>query len=110
MPLLLSLGEEGEALDKAVSSGDTDMVYLVLFHMYRQPGRQLPDFLAIIRSRPVALALFTAYCRKTEPELMKACSSPPVTLTVSCVAVLGIDGVGCHRRLPRTRFSPYHRP
>eukprot|EP00873_Tetraselmis_striata_P045222 jgi/Tetstr1/465486/TSEL_010170.t1 len=71
VPLLLSLGEEGEALDKAVSSGDTDMVYLVLFHMYRQPGRQLPDFLAIIRSRPVALALFTAYCRKTEPELMK---------------------------------------
>lgn len=71
VPLLLSLREEGQALDKAIASGDADMVYVVLFHMYRQPGRQLQDFLAAIRSRPVAMALFTTYCRRTEPELMK---------------------------------------
>mmetsp|Transcript_12464 Transcript_12464/g.35002 ORF Transcript_12464/g.35002 Transcript_12464/m.35002 type:complete len:872 (-) Transcript_12464:151-2766(-) len=71
VPLLLSLGEEQQALDKAIASGDTDMVYLVLFHMYRRPGRQLQEFLAMIRARPVAMSLFTAYCRRTEPELMK---------------------------------------
>uniref|UniRef100_A0A061RIB2 Protein VACUOLELESS1 n=1 Tax=Tetraselmis sp. GSL018 TaxID=582737 RepID=A0A061RIB2_9CHLO len=71
VPLLLSLGEEEQALDKAIASGDTDMAYLVLFHMYREPSRQLQDFLSVIRTRPAAMSLFTAYCRRTEPELMK---------------------------------------
>eukprot|EP00798_Chlamydomonas_sp_ICE-L_P031744 gene31744-6945_t len=47
-------GQEAEdtltrALRKAIESGDTDLVYLVLFHIYKH--RALPDFLAIISSR-----------------------------------------------------------
>lgn len=36
IPLLLSIGEEDNALTKATESGDTDLVYLVLFHIWRK--------------------------------------------------------------------------
>lgn len=34
IPLLLSIGEEDTALTKATESGDADLVYLVLFHIW----------------------------------------------------------------------------
>lgn len=36
VPLLLSIGEEDTALAKATESGDTDLVYLVLFHIWQK--------------------------------------------------------------------------
>lgn len=36
MPLLLGIGEEDTALTKATESGDTDLVYLVLFHIWQK--------------------------------------------------------------------------
>lgn len=36
VPLLLSIGEEDTALTKATESGDTDLVYLVLFHIWQK--------------------------------------------------------------------------
>lgn len=36
VPLLLSIGEEDIALMKATESGDTDLVYLVLFHIWQK--------------------------------------------------------------------------
>lgn len=36
IPLLLSIGEEDSALVKATESGDTDLVYLVLFHIWNK--------------------------------------------------------------------------
>lgn len=36
VPLLLSIGEEDTALIKATESGDTDLVYLVLFHIWQK--------------------------------------------------------------------------
>jgi hypothetical protein len=36
VPLLLSIGEEDTALMKAIESGDTDLVYLVLFHIWQK--------------------------------------------------------------------------
>lgn len=36
VPLLLSIGEEDTALVKATESGDTDLVYLVLFHIWQK--------------------------------------------------------------------------
>ncbi|XWS47463.1 hypothetical protein CRYUN_Cryun14cG0154200 [Craigia yunnanensis] len=38
VPLLLSIGEEDTALMKATESDDTDLVYLVLFHIWQKPG------------------------------------------------------------------------
>lgn len=39
IPLLLSIGEEDTALVKATESGDTDLVYLVLFHIWHKVCR-----------------------------------------------------------------------
>lgn len=36
VPLLLSIGEEDTALIKATESGDTDLVYLVIFHIWQK--------------------------------------------------------------------------
>lgn len=36
VPLLLSIGEEDTALTKATESGDTDLVYLVLLHIWQK--------------------------------------------------------------------------
>lgn len=36
VPLLLSIGEEDIALIKATECGDTDLVYLVLFHIWQK--------------------------------------------------------------------------
>lgn len=36
VPLLLGIGEEDTALSKATESGDTDLVYLVLFHIWQK--------------------------------------------------------------------------
>lgn len=36
VPLLLSIEEEDSALVKAIESGDTDLVYLVLFHIWEK--------------------------------------------------------------------------
>lgn len=36
VPLLLSIGEEDTALMKATECGDTDLVYLVLFHILQK--------------------------------------------------------------------------
>ena len=59
-------GDEGEgseeggalarALRKAIESGDTDLVFLVLFHIYR--ARPLQDFWALVSSRTLARNLF----------------------------------------------------
>lgn len=60
VPLLLRLGEDGRALQRAVDSGDTDLVYLVLFNLYRRLA--LKDFVTAISGRPKVLHLFLAYC------------------------------------------------
>ena len=60
VPLLLRLGEDSRALQRAVDSGDTDLVYLVLFSLYRRLA--LKDFIAAISSRPKVQKLFLEYC------------------------------------------------
>jgi hypothetical protein len=63
VPLLLGLGEEEKALAAALDSGDSDLVYLVLFRMQRT--MPLQQFLGVLASRPHARSLFTAYCART---------------------------------------------
>eukprot|EP00232_Nephroselmis_pyriformis_P024958 CAMPEP_0182870464 /NCGR_PEP_ID=MMETSP0034_2-20130328/10539_1 /TAXON_ID=156128 /ORGANISM="Nephroselmis pyriformis, Strain CCMP717" /LENGTH=344 /DNA_ID=CAMNT_0025002961 /DNA_START=9 /DNA_END=1039 /DNA_ORIENTATION=- len=72
VPLLTSIGEGGKALASAVESGDTDLVYLALFHLWQKAqadpgGRQ--DFYRLITARPLSRDLFLRYCRAREPEL-----------------------------------------
>ncbi|KAB1223106.1 Protein VACUOLELESS1 [Morella rubra] len=69
VPLLLSIGEEDTALMKATESGDTDLVYLVLFHISQK--RQPLEFFGTIQARPLARDLFVTYARYYRHEFLK---------------------------------------
>ncbi|KAK4231474.1 putative vacuolar protein sorting-associated protein 16 [Podospora fimiseda] len=61
VPLLLSMEEDELALDKAIESGDTDLVYFVLYQLRRK--LPLATFFRVINSRPTATALVEASAR-----------------------------------------------
>ncbi|XP_021903569.1 protein VACUOLELESS1 isoform X2 [Carica papaya] len=69
VPLLLSIGEEDTALTKATESGDTDLVYLVIFHIWQK--RPPLEFFGMIQARPLARDLFTTYARCYKYEFLK---------------------------------------
>ncbi|GAV88113.1 Vps16_C domain-containing protein/Vps16_N domain-containing protein [Cephalotus follicularis] len=69
VPLLLSIGEEDTALIKATESGDTDLVYLVVFHIWHK--RPALEFFGTIQARPLARDLFVSYARCYEHEFLK---------------------------------------
>ncbi|KAK6912435.1 Vps16, C-terminal [Dillenia turbinata] len=69
VPLLLSIGEEDTALLKATESGDTDLVYLVLFHIWQK--RPPLEFFGMIQARPLARDLFITYARCYQHEFLK---------------------------------------
>ncbi|OAY57326.1 protein VACUOLELESS1 isoform X1 [Manihot esculenta] len=69
IPLLLSIGEEDTALTKATESGDADLVYLVLFHIWLK--RPALEFFGTIQARPIARDLFVTYARSYKHEFLK---------------------------------------
>ncbi|KAK9013191.1 hypothetical protein V6N11_041210 [Hibiscus sabdariffa] len=69
VPLLLSIGEEDAALMKATESGDTDLVYLVLFHIWQK--KQPLEFFGMIQARPLPRDLFISYARCYKHEFLK---------------------------------------
>ncbi|KAJ6998320.1 hypothetical protein NC653_014495 [Populus alba x Populus x berolinensis] len=69
VPLLLSIAEEDTALMKATESGDADLVYLVLFHIWQK--RPALEFFGTIQARPLARDLFIAYARCYKHEFLK---------------------------------------
>ncbi|CAI9262007.1 unnamed protein product [Lactuca saligna] len=56
VPLFLGIGEEDTALTKATESGDTDLVYLVLFHIWQK--RPTLELFGMIQARPITRDLF----------------------------------------------------
>lgn len=69
VPLLLSIGEESIALDKAIESGDTDLVFYVLLHLKKKIP--LSSFFRTINSRPVASAIVESSAIDQDQELLK---------------------------------------
>ncbi|KAI8809803.1 Vps16, N-terminal region-domain-containing protein [Cladochytrium replicatum] len=69
VPLLMSMKEDENALTKAIESGDTDLVYLVMLHM----KRNLPtaDFFRIVSNKPVACSLFETFCKQQDIKSLK---------------------------------------
>ncbi|XP_015764646.1 PREDICTED: vacuolar protein sorting-associated protein 16 homolog [Acropora digitifera] len=61
VPLLMRIGKDDLALEKAVLSGDTDLVYMVVMHL--KDNLTLGEFLMAIRYHPVALKLYIKYCK-----------------------------------------------
>lgn len=69
VPLLLSIGEEDTALTKATESGDTDLVYLALFHIWQKSSPL--EFFGVIQARLLARDLFIRYTRCYKHEFLK---------------------------------------
>ncbi|KAI8973476.1 Vps16, C-terminal region-domain-containing protein [Mycotypha africana] len=69
VPLLMSMQDDETALIKAIESGDTDLVYLVLFHLKRK--LPLGEFFRMINNKPMACNLLEVYCKEQDIELLK---------------------------------------
>ncbi|CCO31224.1 putative vacuolar protein sorting-associated protein 16 homolog [Rhizoctonia solani AG-1 IB] len=73
VPLLLQMKEERLALIKAVNSGDTDLVYLVLLQLKKQSS--LGDFFRLLEEGGEqygpAVRLLEVYAREQDRELLK---------------------------------------
>jgi hypothetical protein len=69
VPLLLSMSEDTLALDKALESGDTDLIYFVLLHLHST--LPLASFFRTISTRPLAFALVEASAAIDDPSLLK---------------------------------------
>ena len=69
VPLLLGMKEDTIALDKAIESGDTDLIFHVLLHLRKK--LPLASFFRTINSRPVATALVESTALHQDRELLK---------------------------------------
>ncbi|KAF2863190.1 vacuolar protein sorting-associated protein 16 [Piedraia hortae CBS 480.64] len=69
VPLLLSVGEPSLALDKAIESGDTDLMFYVLLMVKKRTSQS--NFFRMINSRPTATAIVEASCHDQDQELLK---------------------------------------
>lgn len=69
VPLLLNMKEDTIALDKAIESGDTDLVYHVLLHLRKK--LPLASFFRVINTRPVATALVESSAWDQDRDLLK---------------------------------------
>jgi hypothetical protein len=57
------------ALNKSIESGDTDLVYLSLFHMKRKLSP--PEFFRIVNSKPLACSLLEVYAKQQDLNLLR---------------------------------------
>ncbi|KUJ22069.1 vacuolar protein-like protein sorting vps16 [Mollisia scopiformis] len=69
VPLLLNMEEDEIALDKAIESGDSDLVFFVLLHLKKK--LPLASFFRVINTRPVATALIESSAQEDDSELLK---------------------------------------
>lgn len=69
VPLLLSMEEDEIALDKAIESGDSDLILFVLLQLKRK--LPLTSFFRVINTRPMATALIEESAQKEDTELLK---------------------------------------
>eukprot|EP00911_Craspedida_sp_UC1_P002587 UC1_evm5s1915 len=70
VPLLLDMNEQALALEKAVASGDTDLVHLVVVRLRDSMGSS-GDFNRMIDTRPEARDLYINYCREADPKALR---------------------------------------
>ncbi|KAF2011221.1 vacuolar protein sorting-associated protein 16 [Aaosphaeria arxii CBS 175.79] len=69
VPLLLGMKEDMIALDKAIESGDTDLIFHVL--RYLRKSLPLASFFRVINTRPVATALVESSAWDSDRDLLK---------------------------------------
>ncbi|KAL8803652.1 MAG: hypothetical protein Q9182_003067 [Xanthomendoza sp. 2 TL-2023] len=69
VPLLLAMEEDEIALDKALESGDTDLVFFVLLQLKKK--LPLASFFRLLTNRPVATAVVESSAKDQDQELLK---------------------------------------
>jgi len=69
VPLLISMQEDELSLKKAIESGDTDLIYLVILHLHRK--LPIAEFFKIINEKPLACNLLEVYCKEQNLGLLK---------------------------------------
>jgi hypothetical protein len=69
VPLLLTMEEDEIALDKAIESGDSDLMYYVILQLKKK--LPLASFFRVISTRPVATALVESSAQSDDVELLK---------------------------------------
>ncbi|KAI8913548.1 Vps16, N-terminal region-domain-containing protein [Gorgonomyces haynaldii] len=69
VPLLLSMEQDEMALQKAVLSGETDLIYLALLHIKRKISA--PDLFRLVNGLPLASALLESYLKVQDPSLLR---------------------------------------
>lgn len=69
VPLLLNMEQETVALDKAIESGDTDLIFYVLLQLKKK--LPLAAFFRTLNTRPTAAALVEASALDQDRELLK---------------------------------------
>ena len=69
VPLLLNMEEDEIALDKAIESGDSDLIFFVLLHLKQK--LPLASFFRVINTRPTATALIESSAQAEDIELLK---------------------------------------
>ncbi|KAL1505520.1 hypothetical protein ABEB36_005068 [Hypothenemus hampei] len=67
--LLLKLHENKSALHKAIESGNTDLIYMVVLKLREK--MPLADFKMTIRNFPVAQALYIKYCKEYQKAALR---------------------------------------
>ena len=68
--LLISIGADENALLKAIESRDADLMYTALLNLQRSMTFQ--DLASLLSRNPTAKALFVAFCKRTDVELLKS--------------------------------------
>lgn len=69
VPLLMSMEEDELALDKAIESGDTDLVSYVLMHLKKK--LPLAQFFRVVNPRPVAYSLVESEAREQDRGMLR---------------------------------------
>ncbi|KAL8768887.1 MAG: hypothetical protein Q9209_004941 [Squamulea sp. 1 TL-2023] len=69
VPLLLAMEEDEIALDKALESGDTDLVFFVLLQLKKK--LPLASFFRLLTNRPIATAIVESSAKGQDQELLK---------------------------------------
>ena len=69
VPLLLNMEEDDIALNKAIESGDTDLVFFVLLHLRQK--LPLAAFFRTISDKPLAAALVESSARAKDTDVLK---------------------------------------
>ncbi|KAJ3100662.1 hypothetical protein HDU97_002005 [Phlyctochytrium planicorne] len=69
VPLLLSMEQDEKAINKAIESGDSDLVYSVLLFLKRK--HPIAEYFRLLHGKPNAIALLEKYSREQDLQLLK---------------------------------------